>query len=135
MSTQKIIDTLTFANGGMGETFTTINEGDFNGITFKFGKVWFPGEDQPILSFEYDVISMQKPIDTVKFETLIGEILYIMLRKALTDQEVVYSGGTDESVKSDVPKEESKILTPWDYKVPEPEPGTVMSKNLFNGFR
>ena len=135
MSTQNIIDTLTFANGGMGETFITITEGDFAGVGFKFGRVWFPDEDQPVLSFDYDVVSVEKPVDKVGFETLISEILHIILRKAVAEQEVVYSGGTDEFVKADTPKEESKIMTPWDYKVPAPEVGTTMSNNIFDGFK
>ena len=31
------------------------------------------------------------------------------------------------------PPMESKILTPWNYKLPEPAPGTKMSRNLLEG--
>lgn len=143
---KEIIDTLVFANHGTNETAITITQGDFTGVTFKFGRTWFPDEDQPILSFEYDLISEAGPTDESlpEFRLLLGNILQNMLIKAIESQGVVYTGGTgvQEVVEGDggeyqeveVPKvitaSKSKIMLREDFKVPEPDAGTRMSRNL-----
>lgn len=89
------IDTLKYSHGNQdGDTFITITEGPFEGITYKYGRTWFPDEDEPVLSFEYDIIAASKKYDKIEFEKEIGVILHELLRKAVADQSVVYSGGT-----------------------------------------
>jgi len=153
MKFQDVIEGLTLANHGDNETAITINHGDFKGVVFKFGRVWFPDPEQPILSFEYDLISTDKKIvsltkDNPDFRLLLGNILQQMLVKAMGDGTAVYSGGVEEVIEGDggeymsthvVPErpsiftaiqESNKIMLPEDYKVPEPEYGTSMSRNL-----
>lgn len=96
MTTESIIQSLTFSAGEEGEHHITINEGAFIGTTYKYGRVWFPDEDEPILSFDYDVISEPKPVFKEQFETLVGEILVAMIKKSLEEHSTVFAGGTDE---------------------------------------
>jgi hypothetical protein len=124
-------------------THVLVNEGPDKGVMFKFGRVWFPDETQPILSFDFDIVSEQKPVDPDAFRNFMGEVLQNILLRAIGEQNVVYAGGVDvaegkliepEPTVFDKPPVDSKILTPWNYKLPTPEAGTSMSKNLFNGF-
>ena len=146
---EKIIETLVFtpAPDNNTETHITITEGDFAGTTFKFGRVWFPDENEPILSFDYDVINATLNVGSKKTEflNLIGAILQNVLLCAVEEQTAIYTGGAavEEGVVEEIiesspslfepPPVDSKILTPWSYKLPEPEPGTKMSRNLLEG--
>jgi hypothetical protein len=152
MNLQEIISGLTMQDHGEHDTAITINHGDFKGVTFKFGRTWFPDPEQPILSFEYDLISEAIPSDKAQpeFRLLLGNILSNMLIKAIETEGVVYTGGREvqEVIEGDggeyldvkpIPRiisdtaSKSKILLPEDYKVPEPEYGTRMSRNLLSG--
>lgn len=153
MSYQKIIETLVFAPSpdNPNDTHITITEGDFKDTVFKFGRTWFPNENEPILSFEYDWVGGPQPEKTNKaFQTLLGNILQHLLIKAVESQGITYTGGRDEVevIEGDgsdyepiftpppiiqATKSPSKIMLPEDYKVPSPEPGTMMSRNLLAG--
>lgn len=98
MSIDLVVQTLKYSPSEMeGRTDIEITLGDFAGIKYNYGRTWFPDEDQPILSFEYDIISEKKPSDIIKkeFEQFIGDVLMIMLKKAIAEESVVYSGGTE----------------------------------------
>lgn len=148
MSIEKVIETLVFTPSPDNDTdtFITITEGDFAGTVYKYGRVWFEDPDQPVMSFDYDIITATLNVGKNKdeFLNLIGVILQNILRKAVDDQTAIYTGGTEvaEGTVEEVietptlfepPPVDSKILTPWSYKLPEPEPGTRMSRNLLEG--
>lgn len=98
MSLDLVVQTLKYSPSAEdGKTDIEITLGEFAGIKYNYGRTWFPDEDQPILSFEYDIISEKKPSDIMKqeFEQLLGNILMEMLKKAIAEQSVVYAGGTD----------------------------------------
>lgn len=145
---QNIIETLVFtpAPDNEADTHITITEGDFAGTVFKYGRVWFPDEAEPVMSFDYDIITASLSVGEKKdeFLNLIGTILQNILLKAVEEQTAVYTGGAkveegtvEEIIESpslfEAPPIDSKILTPWSYKLPEPEPGTKMSRNLLEG--
>lgn len=88
-------------------TIIKITEGEFEGIEFYFGRCWFPDENQPVLSFDYDIVSEKKPDNKELFEQEIGKILHALLVKAVEEQTTIYTGGTDETVV-----EESRIILP-----------------------
>lgn len=136
----EIVQSLTYSPGiNPMETNITVNTGPEKGVVFKFGRVWFPDPDKPIMSFDYDIVSEQKPNDLTAFRQFMGVVLQNQLLRSLEDSTTVYSGGVNveeghvnpETVFSPPPIE-SKILTPWSYKLPQPEPGTKMSRNLMD---
>ncbi len=98
MSLDLVVQTLKFSPSAMeGRTDIEITLGQFAGIKYNYGRTWFPDEDQPVLSFEYDIISEKKPSDIMKneFEQMIGNVLMEMLKKAIAEESVVYSGGVE----------------------------------------
>lgn len=74
-----------------------ILSGKFDGCVFNFGKVEFPNEDEPILSFEYNHLEGDNGGEDSKkeYETTIGNILVELLRKALENRELIFTGGTE----------------------------------------
>jgi hypothetical protein len=74
-----------------------ILSGNFNGCVFNFGKVEFPNEDEPILSFEYNHLEGENGGEDSKkeYETTIGNILVELLRLALENRELIFTGGTE----------------------------------------
>lgn len=76
-----------------------ILSGDFNGCVFNFGKVEFPNENEPILSFEYNHLEGESGGEDKKkeYETTIGNILVELIRKAIESRELIFTGGTDEN--------------------------------------
>ena len=147
VTVEQIIEGLSFIPGtNPNDTHIVINHGPYKGIVFKFGRVWFPDENEPVMSFDYDVVSEQKPEPLEPFLNFIGIVLQNLLRKAVDEQTAIYTGGTE--VKQGIVEETveettsifqppvmnpNAILTPWSYKLPEPEPGTTMSRNLLEG--
>jgi hypothetical protein len=73
-----------------------ILSGEFSGCVYTFGKVEFPDENEPILSFDYNLIE-GKVDDKKKFENTIGDILVQLLQKAIEQKELIFKGGTDEN--------------------------------------
>lgn len=73
-----------------------ILSGEFSGCLFNFGRVEFPDENEPILSFDYNLLE-GVAADKEKFETTIGDILVQLLQKALDNQELIFKGGSDEN--------------------------------------
>ena len=98
MSLESILNTLTIKPGDEDAYHITINEGAFRGTTYKYGRIWFPDDNEPIMSFDYDVISDPKPVFKEQFEQLIGEILHEMLKKSIEERTTVYTGGVGESI-------------------------------------
>lgn len=94
-------DTLIYTPG-TGElsefTLLTIVEGKFKDIQYHYGKVWFPDENEPVMSFEYNVDSIVKPAeeDKVEFENEIAKLLAQILERSIAEQTAVYKGGTDK---------------------------------------
>ena len=73
-------------------------DSEFNDVVFNFGAVEFPDEDQPILRFDYNILEGDVKVHKQKeFENTIGDILVELIEQALTKQELIYRGGTDES--------------------------------------
>lgn len=137
-----IVNSVVFSDYDTDKTKMTITVGPDSGVEFVFGKIWFPDENEPILSFDYDIVSEQKPVDLDAFRNIMGAVLQAAILKAVGEGSAVYAGGVDvaegkieppEPTIFDKPPVESKILTPWNYKLPEPEPGTKMSRNLLEG--
>ncbi len=73
-----------------------ILSGEFSGCLFNFGRVEFPDENEPVLSFDYNLLE-GVAADKEKFETTIGDILVQLLQKALDNQELIFKGGSDEN--------------------------------------
>ena len=71
-----------------------INSGPFAGISYIFGEVTFPDEDEPILQFHYDIVEGE-PDDVQAFEKFVGDALVEMLKKSLEEQTTVFKGGTE----------------------------------------
>lgn len=133
---REVIDSLLFSEYGESETAINITQGKFAGIAYKYGAVWFPEENEPNLSYQYDLLPdhVVSDEDLDEFRLLISQVLHEMIVKSIEEQKTVFAGGTnDVPVEEPIP-EKSAIMTPWDYKVPEPEAGTQMSRNIFNGF-
>lgn len=89
---------LTYTDGGEGKTNITATEGLFAGTTWNYGKVWFPDESKPEMSFDYDLIATPLNFDKTAFEQFAGEVIVEILRAQLAQSEVVYSGGADEGI-------------------------------------
>lgn len=91
-------DEFTYGEGENGAITIHFKAGPYKGVTFSYGKVWFPDESQPILSFEYDLLGGQDLIkDKDKFNEYIGRMLEELLRAAMEDETLIYTGGTNES--------------------------------------
>lgn len=72
----------------------TIKTGPFAGVVYNIGEVSFPDEDEPIISFAYDVVSGEV-LESQKseFEKFIGDSLLEMIKEALEDKTLVFKGG------------------------------------------
>lgn len=72
----------------------TILGGDYAGLKYKYGKVWFenPDSDTPTMQFMYDMVE-GTPENKVEFEADIAHFLHNMLLEQLEAGEVQYSGG------------------------------------------
>lgn len=96
----------------------TIKEGDFDGVTYSYGKVWFPDSDSPILSFNYDLKTEVKwtPMQCKTFEKLIGDLLQELLTAAMKEEALIFKGGTDENRRTNIvqPADERSIFTGGD---------------------
>lgn len=92
-------ENLKFTDGGDDSTHMTVMSGPFEGTTFKYGRVWFPNEEEPVLSFDYDLISTPLKFDKAAFEQYAGEVIIEILQSQIDNQEVVYSGGTGGSTE------------------------------------
>jgi hypothetical protein len=69
-----------------------IMEGDFKGVKYTLGEVSFPDEDEPVLSFHYDIIEGIVD-DLPAFEKFVGDQLVIMIEQTLRDKTIVFKGG------------------------------------------
>lgn len=72
----------------------TILEGEYTGLKYKYGKVWFenPDSEQPTMQFMYDMVE-GVPSDKVAFENDIAHFLHSMLLEQMEAGEVQYTGG------------------------------------------
>lgn len=71
-----------------------VASGPFSGTMFILGKVTFPEGDEPTLQYEINYIS-EPPSDRATFEQEVGDFIVALLTKQLSENEVIYSGGTD----------------------------------------
>lgn len=62
------------------------------GVQYTIGEVSFPDENEPIMSFEYDIISGVVE-DRPAFEKYVGDSLVEMIIAGLEDSSVVFKGG------------------------------------------
>lgn len=87
-----------------------LTEGDFSGIIYSFGKVYFTEEgDHARLHFDYDIENKDEfpNIDVPKFEQVIGDILMDLISEGVAKNELVYKGGVDEDRTEDSNKSDS----------------------------
>lgn len=62
------------------------------GVKYTIGEVSFPDENEPIMSFEYNIISGVVD-DKAAFEKYVGDELVVMIMAGLEDKSVVFKGG------------------------------------------
>jgi len=76
----------------------TINSGNFDGISFKYGKVSVdtdPNTNEPCMSFGYQIVSIDQPNDLLEFQDSIAHLLHEMILEQIGSGELQYHGGTD----------------------------------------
>lgn len=62
------------------------------GVQYTIGRVSFPDPDEPVISFEYDIISGVVE-DKPAFERYIGDELVLAIAAGLKEQSLVFKGG------------------------------------------
>lgn len=70
-----------------------ITGGEFKGTVFSYGKVEFPDQDKPNLSFTYTVHHSDIDTTNEKFKNTIGDILVEMIEYSLEKNETIFAGG------------------------------------------
>ena len=86
-----------------------ISEGIFDGMVFSYGKVEFVehgGEDAVTLKFDYEIhrypSGMSKEtIDGEALEYVLGGLLTELIKQQLANNELIFTGGTDEQNRED----------------------------------
>lgn len=69
-----------------------LTSGRYSGVIYSYGKVEFPDELEPILSFEY--ILHEGNIEEVdNFKKTIGDILVEIIEESVKNRTTVFSGG------------------------------------------
>jgi hypothetical protein len=107
-------DDISYGEGENGAITIHFKAGPYKGITFSFGKVWFPDESQPIMSFDYSLISGDlKETDRPAFEHHIGKMLEQLMRQAMEEETLIYTGGTNASGITNIvePSDERNIFS------------------------
>ena len=91
--------TLTDSETSDGFMIIRLDEGKFKDVEFHYTEVSFSGDDVPILNFSYNLVSGEMPDGDVKdFQELIFNILISIIETQIESNEVVYSGGVDETI-------------------------------------
>jgi mitochondrial fission protein ELM1 len=106
-------------NRDLTPTITVIN-GEFTGIQFRFGKVWFEDEmaEQPVMQFQYEVLS-GAPSDVAKFQHEIAHLLHSLLVEQLESGTITYTGGVSNPAEL-AEKEALESLKPQEtFAMPE----------------
>jgi hypothetical protein len=82
------------------EGIITVNVGDFEGISFKYGRVSIDTDEQgePVMSFGYDVLSELKPNNVNEFQDSIAHLLHEMILEQIESGELQYAGGAGPSL-------------------------------------
>ena len=82
-----------------GNQLIKLTSNEYSGIIYTYGRVRLLEEDDLLrIQFEYDI--EENPIgvlDPTKFRNHIGDILVELLEQNLLNNNVVYTGGTDEN--------------------------------------
>lgn len=77
-----------------------IRSGKFSGVEYQYQKVTFDTDkEEPVMHFQYVVLSSGiqiPPSHKLVFENAIAHVLYELLIKQIEQQEVIYTGGTDQ---------------------------------------
>lgn len=83
------------------EGIITINEGEFCGIAYKYGKVSIDTDSttgEPCMTFGYNIVSETKPSDISNFRDAIAALLHEMILDQIGSGELQYSGGVGPSL-------------------------------------
>lgn len=98
-------DEITFQDCGTAEDGSIkikFTNTEFNDIIFNIGKVWFDGEDEAILHFDYDIHEGTVPEDKLDdFRQLLGDFILQAIVRGLEKNDLIYSGGVDENRTDD----------------------------------
>lgn len=82
-----------------GNQLIKLTSNEYSGIIYTYGRVRLLEEDDLLrIQFEYDI--EENPVgilDPTKFRNHIGDILVELLEQNLLNNNVVYTGGTDEN--------------------------------------
>lgn len=87
------------------DSVLTVLEGEFKGVQFKYGKVWFenPDSEQPTMQFQYDLLNGTTVENSSVFENEIAHLLHQLLLEQLEAGEVQYTGGEGPMVTLEEP--------------------------------
>lgn len=67
-----------------------ITSGKYINTVFSFGEVEFPDENEPMLSFNYDL--HEGTIDD-ELQIVMGDILVELIEKSIEDRDTIFHGG------------------------------------------
>lgn len=84
----------------VNDQWVELTDAPYEGIVIQYGRVQFqPNEhdDKLTISFKYDIIDGEVPGSKTDFEQYIGAILHELIEEQLGRNDVVYTGGVDES--------------------------------------
>lgn len=77
-----------------GETPTLhVVNGKYLGLAFKIGSVNFPDDDQPIMQYDYEILS-EGVEHSEDLGNEIGELIAEMIQNMLKENSLVYANGT-----------------------------------------
>jgi len=69
-----------------------LTSGDLSGVVYSYGKVEFPYEDEPILSFEYTLhVGIVENLEA--FRIIIGDILVEVIEDSVKNKNTIFYGG------------------------------------------
>lgn len=73
-------------------------EGVYSGIVIQLGKVVFEeiGDDCH-MKYDYDVIRYETEYDKPSLDRIVGDLLIQMIEQGIKDNDLIYTGGTDEN--------------------------------------
>lgn len=91
------IKKLEFLEGDDGRPFIRILDGEYAGVCVLIGGISFPDPDEPVMSYQYDIIEGSVS-NTSEFEKHLGDALVDMILERLKNQKpILYKGGADET--------------------------------------
>ena len=75
--------------------FIRIIDGEYAGISLTLGAVSFPDENEPILSFDYNIIE-GSVYNHDKLVKDLGDLVVALIEDRLANGELIYKNGTDD---------------------------------------